>query len=104
MIIPVADTIFGNEKAEALYELHMQSPGSHGFHRYQIVVVNRNGILCEWRKDMGLASRWKGVKQIRIPSFWEHSVDELMDIAEFLRNETEIDIADFLELDNYKLV
>ena len=102
MLIRVATTILGDEKAWGLFEMHEQSPDSKGFHRYQIVQVVRDGRLAEWRKDMGLASNWKGVKQLRIPALLEHSVDELMDLADYLRNETEIDVLDFLELDRYK--
>ena len=99
-IIPVTDTIYGNEKAIGLYELHLQSPGSHGFHRYQIIQVPRNGVVCEWRKDMGSIKNFKGINQLRIPSFMEHSVDELKAIANELRA-TKFDVKDFLSLENY---
>ena len=100
MILPVADKIFGNEKAIALYEIHEQSPGFKGFHRYQIIHVPRNGVVCEWRKDMGSADNFKGVSQLRVPSLMEHTVDELKAIANQLRA-TRFDVKDFLELDNY---
>jgi len=103
MIIPVANTITGNEPAWGLTELHEQSPGNRGVHRYQVIRVIRDGHIAEWRKDMGIASKWKGVKQLRIPSFNEHTVDELMDLADSLRYETELDIKDFLQLDKMKL-
>ena len=86
-----------------LNEMNEQAPGG-GMHRYQVIRVVRDGILSEWRKDMGLVSKWKGVKQLRIPSFNEHTVDELMDLADYLRSETELDIKDFLELDKMILV
>lgn len=82
--------------------MHEQSPDSKGFHRYQIIQVVRDGRIAEWRKDMGLAGNFKGVKQLRIPALLEHTVDELMDMADYLRNETEIDVLDFLELNSYK--
>lgn len=100
-IIPAVDKVFGNEKAIALYELHLQSPGSKGFHRYQIIQVPRNGVTCEWRKDMGSAKKFKGVNQIRIPSLMEHTVDELKAIANTVRS-SKFDVRDFLSLDNYK--
>lgn len=102
-IVPTATTILGNEKAMGLYEIHEQSPDSRGFHRYQIIHVLRDGVMSEFRRDMGLASNFKGVKQLRIPSYMEHTVDELMGLAIELRNETEIDLPDLLELDEYKL-
>ena len=101
-LIRVANTISGDERCWGLFEIHEQSPGSRGFHRYQIIQVVRDGQIAEWRKDMGKVAEWKGVKQLRIPSLLEHTVDELMDLAEFLRNETKIDIKDWLQLDNYK--
>ena len=101
MIIPAVDKIYGNEKAIALYELHMQSPGYQGFHRYQIIQVPRNDVICEWRKDMGLARNFKGVNQLRIPSLMEHTVDELKAIANSIRGTSDIDVRDFLRLENY---
>ncbi len=99
MIIPVANTILGNEKAMALYEIHEQSPKSRGFHRYQVIHVIRDGKIAEFRKDLGLASNFKKVRQLRVPSFMEHTVDELMDIADDIRNESiqdEIDVRELL--------
>ena len=100
MILPVADKIVGGEKAISLYEMHLQSPGSKGFHRYQIIRVPRNGVICEWRKDMGLAKNFRGVNQLRIPSLMEHTVDELKAIANEMRA-ARFDVKDFLELDKY---
>ena len=99
-ILPVADKIFGDEKAISLFEMHEQSPGSKGFHRYQIIHVPRNGVVCEWRKDMGSAENFKGISQLRIPSLMEHTVDELKAMANELRTH-KFDIKSFLELDNY---
>ena len=95
-------SILPNEKAWSLQETHLQSPGSRGFHRYRIIIVNRDGNLAEYREDMGLASKFKGIRQFNVPSLWEHSVAELLDIADTLRNETFIDIKDWLGLENYK--
>ena len=81
----------------------MQSPDSRGFHRYRIILVNRDGKLAEYREDMGLASNFKGIRQFNVPSLWEHSVEELLDIANLLRTETFIDVKDWLELDRMKL-
>jgi len=99
-ILPVADKIFGNEKAMALYEMHEQAPDFSGFRRYQIIHVIRDGVVCEWRKDMGSADNFKGISQLRIPSFNEHTVDELKGIANSMRH-TKVDIKDWLQLDNY---
>ena len=91
-----------NEKAYSLQEVHLQSPGSKGFHRYRILLVNRDGKLAEYREDLGLAKNFKGAKQLNIPSLWEHSVAELVALAGELRWENDIDIKDWLELDDYK--
>ena len=99
-ILPVADKIFGDEKAIYYYELNYQAPDYSGFHRYQIVHVPRNGIICEWRKDMGSVDNYKGISQLRIPSLMEHTVDELMEMANELRI-PKFDIKDRLQLENY---
>ena len=65
-------------------------------------MVNRDGNLAEYREDMGLAKKFKGVKQFNVPALWEHSVAELLGIADTLRNETFIDNKDWLGLDSYK--
>ena len=100
LILPAVDKIFGGEKALALYEIHEQSPGNKGFHRYQIIRVPRNGVVCEWRKDMGSSKNFRGVDQLRIPSLMEHTVDELKAIANQMRNER-VDVKDLLSLDKY---
>ena len=99
-ILPVADKVYGDEKAIALYEMHLQSHGNKGFHRYQIIHVPRNGVICEWRKDMGSADNFKGISQLRIPSLMEHTVDELKAIADEMRVR-KFDIKSFLELERY---
>jgi len=91
-----------NEKAYSLQEVHLQSPGSKGFHRYRIILVNRDGKLAEYREDLGLASKFKGAKQVNIPSLWEHTVAELISLAIELRYETDIDVKEWLELESYK--
>ncbi len=95
--------VSGNEKAYSLQEVHMQSPDYSGFHRYRILIVNRDGKLAEYREDMGLAKNFKGIRQFNVPSLWEHSVGELLSIADTLRTETFIDIKDWLELDQMNL-
>ncbi len=92
-----------NEKAYSLQEFHEQSPDFSGFHRYRVIMVNRGDRLAEYREDMGLAKNFKGIRQFNIPSLWEHSIAELLDLADTLRNETFIDIKDWLELDRMKL-
>ena len=101
MILPVADKIFGDEKAIALYETIQQSPGNKGFRRYQIIHVPRGDVVCEWRKDMGDADNYKGVSLLNIPSYMEHTVDELKAIANELRV-SKFDTKGFLELNKYK--
>jgi len=91
-----------NEKAWALQEYHAQSPGSKGFRRYRDIGVNRDGEIAIYREDLGDAKKWKGIRQINIPSLWEHSVEELIELAIALRYETNIDVKDWLELDNAK--
>lgn len=103
MIIPATLSIRGDEKAWAYQEIHEQSPDSRGFHRYRIILVNRDGKLAEYREDLGSVDKWRGVRCFNIPSLWEHTCAELLHIADYLRSETEIDLADWLELDKMKI-
>lgn len=103
-LILATDHINENEKAWAYQEVNLQAPGSKGFRRYRIIIVNRDGNLAEYREDMGLATKWKGTRQLNIPALWEHTVAELMDIADNLRWKDTIDVKDLLQLDNMKLV
>ncbi|MDP1614522.1 MAG: hypothetical protein Q8L68_01860 [Methylococcales bacterium] len=88
--------VLKNEPCYGLFELNYQSPGSKGFHRYQIVQVIREGDkIAEYRKDLGKAKKFKGVDQFRIPGGVKlpngriqivHKVGELIDIADTLRH------------------
>ena len=102
MITPITSTVYGNEKAYYYRELIKQSP-KLGNRRYRLIVVNRDGNLTEYWEDMGSSKKWKGVKQLNIPSLWEHTVDELRNLADELRHETEIDLHELLQLDHFKL-
>jgi len=101
MITLITTTVYGDEKAWGYAEVHKQSPRYRGFHRYRVISVLRDGRLAEYSEDMGLASKFKGITPIAIPSFWEHSVDELRDLADELRGRPRIDVKDLLELESY---
>ena len=102
-ITPVTLSVAPNEKAWAYLELQEQAPDFSGFHRYMLIYVNRDGKITEYREDMGKASDFVGAKAaIHIPSVWEHSTQELIELANELRWETDIDVKDWLELDTYK--
>ncbi len=98
-IIIATNTIVGDEKAYSLAEMNEMCPDYSGFHRYQIIQVNRDGKLAQFRFDMGSVNKYKGVKQLRIPSLWEHSVDELRFLADELRYYHNFDYKDYLKLD-----
>lgn len=92
--------LLGNEKALGLYEMNLQSPGSRGFHRYQIVHVVRDGKPTEFREDLGKAKKFKA-NQFRIPAMMEHTVDELKDMALWLRENPAWKKEDAPELNEY---
>jgi hypothetical protein len=93
-LYPVVGSVRADDKCYGLYELDLQSPGNKGFHRYQIIVVPIGEQLYEYRRDMGLAKKFKAM-QFRVPGAirdedtgrveFVHTVGELMDIAEQLR-------------------
>jgi hypothetical protein len=96
-ITPIALTISGDEKAVGLAEVNMPSPKKGGKpHRYQIIYVIRDDKVAEFRRDLGLVTDYKGVRQINIPGLLEHTVDELIGLADELRYEMNIDVFDWL--------
>ena len=102
-IILVANAVSENERAYSLQEFHEQSPDFSGFHRYRVIMVNRGDRLAEYREDLGSVTKWRGVRCFNVPSLFEHTVAELLDIADYLRSRTEIDLHDWLELDKMKV-
>lgn len=86
--MPLISTLHVNpdEKAYALVETNLQSPTFKGFHRYQLIIVNREDRMSEFRRDLGLAENFKA-RQFRIPALWLHTVGELQDMADDLREE-----------------
>ncbi len=96
--------VLPNEKAWAYLEVEEQSPGYRGIHRYRVIYVSRDGNDAEFHEDMGDAKNFKGAKKaIHIPSLWEHTVAELIALADDLRYEIEMDYKDYLQLDKVNL-
>ena len=82
--------VLGDERALGLYEINLMSPTGQ-WRRYQIIHVIRDDKPAEYRQDLGLAKKFKAM-QIRIPSYMEHTVNELRGMAEQMRNEKSIDL------------
>ena len=98
-IIQAALFVLPDEKAWSYLEMDEQSPGSHGFRRYQIITVKRGDQLAEYREDMGNSDNFKDArKTIHIPSLFEHSVAELIELANELRYERGRDELDVREI------
>jgi len=100
-----------DEPCIGLFEMHLQAPNNSGFHRYQVIYVMRNGKPAEYREDMGLASKFKGVDQLRIPGgakdedtgvfHIEETVGRLREIAHYLRTHPPFDKRDYEALDEF---
>ena len=98
-----------DEPCLGLFEIHLQSPGNRGFHRYQIIYVMRGDMPAEYREDMGTEVSWLGAEQIRIPGgamengkyYVEETVGSLRQMAAQLRA-TKVDVKDLLSLDRMK--
>ncbi len=81
-----------DEPCMGLFELNLQSPGSKGVRRYQIIQVMRDDKPAEYREDMGLAADCKA-DQLRILGgvmidgrfYIEETVGRLRQIANQLR-------------------
>ena len=88
-LMPAAVVVLPDEKAYGLSEVNLLGPIVEGegqtMRRYQIIYLNRGDKLAEYREDLGLASDFDAIL-FRIPSFWEHTAGELMDIAQEMRS------------------
>jgi len=91
--------------------MNLQSPGSRGFHRYQIIYVMRGNKPAEYRRDMGLAKDFKadqlrilgGVKDDVTQRFYiEHTVGELREIADQRRGNSLFDKRELVQVNNIK--
>ena len=88
-IIPTTLVIIPNEKALALAEENQPSPiPGEGWRRVQSIFVVRGDRPAEWRHDLGPVANFKAT-QFRVPSYLEHTVAELQDIANTLRGDTD---------------
>ena len=86
--------INSDEPCMELAEVNLQSPGSKGFHRYQIIKVIRNDRVREFRLDLGKAEDFKA-DQIVIPGgvkddltgrfYCEETVGRLREVADQMR-------------------
>ena len=98
-IVQAALFVLPDEKAWNYIEMDEQSPGSHGFHRYKIILIKRGDSMAEYREDMGKSELFKDARRtIHIPAVFEHTVGELLDIADELRYERGRDELDVREL------
>ena len=109
MLEAAAIAISYDEPALSLWEGNLQSPGSRGWHRYQIIRVIRHDRPAEYREDLGLADSFVAEQfyvcggtirlingeivavPVEIP-YWAidtieifHTVGELRDIADWHR-------------------
>lgn len=90
-VMPVTLWATPNEKALALTETNQVVPSPEGgtaWHRIQSIFVVRGDAPAEWRTDLGPTANYKA-SQFRVPSYLEHTVAELQDIAEHLRSDTD---------------
>ena len=108
--LPSVYEIDEEEKAYTLVEMNL-APALGGLrHRYQIIIVWREGQgRCQYIEDMGVADLWAcGPKCVQsaastddLPEDWVHSVSEVKDLANRLR---EIDMERILGPEHEDLV
>lgn len=94
MLIQATTYVLGDEKALGLYEMDLMSPMGR-MRRYQIIKVVRNDKEAEYRQDIGEASKEDA---IRIPSYMEHTVNELREMSNQLKLKS-MDKLDLVSLD-----
>lgn len=80
---PRTDHINGNERAWGLYEGPLRTSNK----RIQIITVERNDTLYEYWTPMAQPIE-DDDHDFQIPAYFEHTVDELRDMADALRDDT----------------
>lgn len=73
-----------DEPVFMMAEMDLPSPGSKGKRRYNLLYVNRDDALAEYREDLGPSGDF-AAPPFRQIVLWEHTVAECLDIAEQLR-------------------
>ncbi len=107
MIYQGTNVVTLDEPCLGLFELNYKTPNQKARHRYQIILVMRNDKPAEFRRDLGLTSKFKGKDQFRIPGgiisknkvYIEHTVGELKDIADALRVKRPFDKRELVGVD-----
>ena len=79
-MVRMAMSVDVDEKAWALHELN------RGGKRIQRIWVNRNGEMALYEREVGLVTEWPKANPFQVPSYWEYSVGEIRDIADYLRD------------------
>ncbi len=83
-----------DEPCLGLYEMDEQSPGSQGFHRYEIIYVMRGDMPAQYRIDLGKSSDFKtdpirvlgGVwDEVNQKYYIEHSVAQCREMRDQMR-------------------
>ena len=64
-MIAGTDFVLNNEPCVNLSERDLMGPEGQ-WHRYEILLIIRNWMPYEYRRDMGLALKWKGIDPIRV--------------------------------------
>jgi len=84
-VIEATTVLFPDEAAWNLSEVNLMSPDGRGFHRYQVITVVRDDKLKDAHIDMGNEKQYNAM-QFRIPALGCHTVAELRNIADYLRD------------------
>ena len=80
-----------DEPAMGIAEVNRLTPDSTERHRYQIIYVIRDDEIAEFTTDLGMQDKFFYTNQFSIPSFREHTVGELLDMAYHIRQNPPFD-------------
>lgn len=109
MIYRATHYISEDEPCMNLCEVNLLGPGGKGRHRYEMLIVVRDDELAEYRRDMGLAKKFKA-DQINILGgvsdgrnrFIEETVGSLRELAFVLRENPSFDKKDLNTLSEWQ--
>jgi len=109
-VIIGTDYVRGDEYAINLAEVSLIAPNEDGkgtnWHRFEIILLYRDGHLCEYRRNMGLSKNFKA-GQFRVMGgvvdgnkvYQEHTINELREEADDMRwNKQAIDVKEVFKV------
>ena len=102
-MIAGTDFVHEDDPCVNLGERNIMAPDNRGVHRYEILLIVRNHMPYEYRRDMGTEEDWKGVQELRIiggtidPLEADETVGSMREMARDIREKPAFDLVEVVQ-------